>query len=331
MPVRIVAQHEVEALLPMAECVDVLADALRALARDDAVLPLRSLMWMPDRTGLLGLMPAYLGSPRCLGLKVITVMPGNHGTGLDTHQGAVLLFDAEHGSLLAIVDASSVTAIRTAAASGLATRLLAREDAGDLAILGSGVQAASHLQAMRTVRSLRRVRVWSRNQENATRFSQREGQKTGLLLEVCASAREAVEGADLICTTTAAREPVLLGKWIAPGTHVNAVGACLPSARELDTEAVVRARLFVDRRESALHEAGDFLLARAEGAIGDDHLLGELGDVLLGRLPGRTAPEDVTLFESLGIGVWDLAAAHAIYRKAEATGTGLPVELGGRR
>jgi ornithine cyclodeaminase/alanine dehydrogenase-like protein (mu-crystallin family) len=331
MSVRIVTQSEVPALLPMNECVEVMAEALATLARGDAVLPLRTMMWLPDRSGLLGLMPACLGAPAVMGLKIVSVMPGNHGTEYESHQGAVLIFEVAHGSLLAVIDASSITAIRTAAVSGLATRLLAPEDAGDLAILGSGVQAASHLEAMKTVRQLRRVRVWSRSAANAQAFAERESARHGLRVEAVASARAAVAGADLICTTTASKAPVLEGTWLAPGVHINAVGACFRDARELDTAAVAGARLYVDRRESALNEAGDFLLAKAEGAIGDGHIVGELGEILLGKVPGRRSPDERTLFESLGIAVEDLAAAHHIWRRAEARDSGTALHFGGRR
>ena len=331
METRILPQSDVFALLPMEECIEVMAEALRTLARGDAVQPLRTLMWLPDRTGLLGLMPGYLGSPSALGIKIVTVMPGNHGTAFDSHQGAVLLFEAEHGSLLAVLDASSITAIRTAAVSGVATRALARAGAGDLALLGSGAQAATHLDAMRAVRPLRRVRVWSRHAENARGFAARHSARTGLGIEALPSARAAVEGADLVCTVTSSREPVLEGAWLAPGVHVNAVGASLKSARELDSDAVARARLFVDRRESAENEAGDFLIPRGEGRFGDEHIQAELGEVLAGSHPGRRAADEITLFKSLGLAVEDLAVAHYLYRKALAVGAGVTVELGGGR
>jgi ornithine cyclodeaminase len=331
VPVRVITQDEVVELLPMAECIDVMAEVFRTLGRGDAVQPLRTMLWKPDRSGLIGLMPAYLGAPPAIGLKVVTVMPGNHGTEYDSHQGAVLLFEVEHGSLIAVVDASSITAIRTAAVSGLATRLLAREDAGDLAMIGSGVQAVTNLEAMKCVRPLRRVRVWSRNPENARRFAEAQSKRFGLAIEAARSAKEAVAGADLICTTTSSREPVLAGEWIAPGAHLNAVGACFANARELDTAAVARARLFVDRRESALNEAGDFLIAKHEGAFGDEHILGEIGDLVLGKVEGRTSREDVTLFESLGIAVEDLAAVDRVLTNARAKGRGTEIELGGRR
>jgi ornithine cyclodeaminase len=288
------------------------------------VLPLRSVVWMPDRTGMIGLMPGFLDPPTSLGLKVVSIFPGNHGTGFDSHQGVVMLFDTRHGSPQAIIDASSITAIRTAAVSGVATRALARDDAGDLAILGSGVQAATHLAAMRAVRKIRRVRVWSRSAANAQRFAE----TSSIAVEVMPTVRAAVDGADLICTTTATREPILEGAWLAPGAHINAVGACFAATRELDTAAVARSRLVVDRRESTLAESGDFLLARADGAITDDHILGELGDLLLGRFTGRRSGDEVTLFKSLGIAVEDLAAAHHVYSQAVARGGGVSVPLG---
>ena len=329
MSVRVVSDSEVRTLLPVADCVEVMAEALATLARGDAVLPLRSMVWLPDRRGLLGMMPAYLGDPRAIGIKVVTVMPGNHGTEFDAHQGAVLVFGTENGSLEAIVDASSITAIRTAAVSALATRVLAREDAGDLAILGSGTQAGTHLEAMRAVRPIRRVRVWSRSSDNARRFAERASARHGIEVEPCPTAEAAVAGADLICTTTASREPVLRGEWLAPGAHVNAVGAVGADARELDTEAIRRSRLVVDRRESAMNEAGEFVLAKAEGAIGDDHIVGELGELVTGVVSGRTSPEEITVFRSLGIAVEDLAAAQTIHRRAIERGVGIVVDLGG--
>jgi ornithine cyclodeaminase len=324
MNVLVLSYTDVVRLLTMEACIEVMADALRTTSRGGAVLPLRSVVWMPDRTGMIGLMPGFLDPPTSLGLKVVSIFPGNHGTGFDSHQGVVMLFDTRHGSPRAIIDASSITAIRTAAVSGVATRALARDDAGDLAILGSGVQAQTHLAAMRAVRKIRRVRVWSRTLANAQRFAD----KCSLPVEVMTTARAAVEGADLVCTTTASREPVLEGAWLRPGAHVNAVGACFAATREVDTAAVARSRLIVDRKESTLNESGDFLLAKKDGAIGDDHIVGELGDLLLGRLVGRRNPDEVTLFKSLGIAIEDLAAAHYVYSQAVARGGGVSVPLG---
>lgn len=331
MEVLIVNQEEVPRLLPMAECMDAVAAALAALADGNAMLPLRSILWLPERVGGLGLMPAALLPERAVGLKAITFFPGNEGTELDTHQGAVLLFEAEHGRLLAVMDATSITAIRTAAASGVATRLLAREDAGDLAILGSGVQARTHLEAMKIARPLHRVRVAGKDLDRAKVFAARESGKHGIAVEPFASVREAVAGADIICTVTSSREPVLLGEWISPGAHINAVGSSVPFARELDTAAVVRSRLFVDRRESALNEAGDFLIPKKEGALSDDHILGEIGELLTGRVRGRESAQDITLFKSLGIAVEDVASARLIYEKAKKSGKGRFLDFGGSR
>jgi ornithine cyclodeaminase len=311
----------------MADCIEAVDAALRALARGEAVQPLRAITWLPDRSGLLGTMPGYLGSEEALGLKAITVMPGNAGTPFESHQGVVLLFEPRHGSLRGILDASSVTGIRTAAASAVATRALARADAGDLALLGCGVQARAHLDALAAVRAIRRVRVWGRRPERARAFAEAEASRTGLAIAAAPSAREAVVGADLVCTVTASVEPVLHGEWLAAGAHVNAVGACTPSARELDTAAVARARLFVDRRESALAEAGDLLIPIREGALDEGHIVAELGDVLLGRAAGRRSPDEVTLFESLGLAVEDLAAARFLLDRADAAGVGATLDL----
>ena len=331
MEVLIVNQSEVADLLPMDGCMEVMEEVLKATARGEVILPLRPIMWLPERRGALGMMPSYLANPPAIGLKVITVFPGNEGTAYDAHQGAVLLFEPEHGSLLAIMDATEITAIRTGAVSGVATQLLAREDAGDLAILGSGVQARTHLEAMLEARPIRRIRVWSRNTMNALRFASRESQRHGLAIEVCDTAVKAVDGAEIICTTTASHEPVLEGAWIAPGAHINAVGSSTANARELDTAAVVRSRLFVDRRESALNEAGDFIIPKQEGAIGDEHIQAEIGEILLGRAAGRISPEEITVFKSLGIAVEDAASAHYIYEQARREGAGTMIELGGGR
>ena len=331
MQVLIVNQEEVPRFLPMDECVRAMEEVLATLTRGQAILPLRSILWLPEKVGGFGLMPAALLPERVVGLKAITFFPGNEGTELDTHQGAVLLFEAERGRLLAILDATSITAIRTAAVSGVATKLLAREGAGDLAILGSGVQARTHLEAMRIARKIRRVRVASKEFERAKAFAERESKKHDISVEPVSSAREAVVGADIICTCTSSREPVLSGEWISPGAHINAVGSSVPSARELDSAAVKRSRLYVDWRESTVNEAGDFLIAKREGVIDDDHIVGEIGEVLIGRLAGRRSPEEVTLFKSLGIAVEDVASARHIYEKAKKTGTGRFLDFGGSR
>ena len=328
--VLIADQQLVTALLPMEEAVAVMRRAVVELAEGDALLPLRSMLVLPGGDRVLGLMPSYLGTSRALGVKVVAAFPENFGSDYDTHQGVVLLFDTDRGLLRAIVDATSVTAIRTAAVSAVATDLLARPDAGDLALIGAGTQAHTHLQAMQAVRPLRRVRVYSVPAESAVAFADRESRLTGLRVEVAETARQAVAGADLVCTITTATEPVVLGDWLSPGAHVNAVGAYTPTTRELDTGAVARSRLYADSRESLVNEAGEFLLARGEGAIDDGHVVGELGEVLLGKAPGRSSPEEITLFKSLGLAIEDLAAARHIYDVAIERGVGAWVEIGGR-
>ena len=295
------------------------------------MLPLRTKVGLPDGSGLLGLMPGYLGTPQSFGLKVVTVMPGNHGTPFDSHQGVVMLFGVERGEPLAILDATAITAIRTAAASAAATDVLARPDAGDLALLGSGAQGRTHLAAMRAVRALRRVRVWSRTRANAERLAKEAADPHGPPLEVVASAEEAVKDADLVCTTTAAREPILEGRWLAPGAHVNAVGACFaaePRARHgggaplapvhrLPRVVSQRGRRFPDRQAPRGPSTTSTCWAR-------------WGKCSSGRIPGRVSRDDVTVYESLGVALEDLAAAHYIHRRALETGAGTWLEWSDR-
>jgi ornithine cyclodeaminase/alanine dehydrogenase-like protein (mu-crystallin family) len=306
--VRVISAEEVPALLPMSRCIEAVEESFRSLVRGEADQPLRTVVRLPDGESSFLAMPASLARPASLGAKLITLFPGNHGRGLPSHQGVIVLFDAEDGSLAAVVDAGPVTAIRTAAASAVATRLLAREAASDLAILGSGVQARSHVEAMLAVRPVARIRAWSPNPEHLDAFVREVAARHAVPVEAAVSARAAVEGADLVCTVTASPDPVLLGDWLRPGAHVNAVGASTAATRELDTRAVALSRLWVDSREAAMAEAGDFLLPLEEGAVTPAHIVGEIGEVLERRVPGRRGPEEITLFKSLGLAVQDLAA-----------------------
>ena len=328
----LVGHDDVVALLPMSECIDAMTEALRTLAMGGAILPLRQVVRLADGRNAFAVMPAVLDRPAAMGAKVITVFPGNDATPYDSHQGAVLLFDLEHGRLIAILDASSITGLRTAAVSGVATRLLSRPESSTLALLGAGVQAATHLEAVSVVRRIDEVRVWSRSGDRARRFAERSAAH-GARIVVCGSARDAVDGADIVCTLTSSREPVVHGEWLAPGTHVNAVGASLPTARELDSAAVASARFYVDRRESAVNEAGDFLVPKREGLVGDDHIVGEIGELLVDppRVVGRRTPDEITVFKSLGLAIEDVASARRIYDRAVATGAGTWFELGGLR
>jgi ornithine cyclodeaminase/alanine dehydrogenase-like protein (mu-crystallin family) len=331
MSTVVLTPREVRQLLPMADCMDWVAAALERYSAGHAVNPLRHGVHIPDGRGLIGLMPGYLDEPEALGLKAVAIFHGNHGTELDSHQGVVVLFDTQTGVPTAIMDASEITAIRTAAASGVATRLLAREDADTLAVIGSGVQARTHLEAMLIARPVQTIRLFSPNLENRERLAGWFRSRTEARIEAVASAREAVVGASIVCTTTAATQPVVEGAWLSPGTHINAVGACVPKARELDSAALARSRMFVDSRESATNESGDFLLAREEGAIGDDAIVGEIGEVLAGKVKGRRNDDEITLFNSLGVAVEDLATAHHVTARALDRGVGARVALGGLR
>ncbi|MDG6988520.1 MAG: ornithine cyclodeaminase family protein [Nitrososphaerota archaeon] len=321
----------VSGILGMKDCVEVIEGCFRAMARGDAGFPPRSAMPYPSGKGVLGMMPGYLEKEGVFGVKATSVFPGNFGTRFESHQGAVLLFESDHGSLLAAVDAASVTRIRTGAASAVATRALARRSSRVLAILGSGTQASSHLEAMTTVvPGIAEVRVWSRNPANAKRFAD-AARGSGLEIRECQGGEEAVRGADLVCTVTGATSPVLMGRWLAPGTHVNAVGASRPPSRELDSEAVRKSRLFVDSRESAELESDDYLVPLREGAIGEGHILGEVGEVLEGRVRGRTGDSDVTVFKSLGVAAEDISAAYFVYRRASELGVGTVAEFSSER
>lgn len=323
MSVLVLSADEVERLLDLPGCMAAVEEALVRLARGDAHLPLRTMLRPPGERSFLGLMPTFRAGPRPLyALKTVAIFPDNPAQGLDPHQGTVTLYDGTTGEVVAIMNATPITAIRTAAVSGVATRALARRDARELAIVGAGHQAAAHLAAMLEARPFERIRIASRTYESAARLA-----ADWPLATAVDTAEEAVRGADVVCTVTSAREPVLLGEWLKAGAHVNAVGACLPDTRELDGAAVARASFFVDRRESAEHEAGDYLLALAEGAIGEGHIRAELGEVLAGTAPGRTSDEEITVFESLGLAVEDLAAAEYLERRALEAGVGTVVEF----
>ncbi len=320
-------ESDVRALLPMHDAIELMAGALRAFSAGDVVQPVRQAVLVEPHAGYLGLMPAYLKTAGAVGAKAVTFYPRNAAHDLPTHQAVVLLWDAATGELLALLDGRLITEVRTAATSAAAARVLARPDAHTLALLGAGVQARSHLEAIRLVKSLRAVRVWSRTAAGAHRLAAEMQSRVGLPIAVCATAEAAVRGADLIVTATSSATPVLRGEWIDEGAHVTAVGAPRPDWRELDTEAVRRARIFVDSRAGALAESGDVLLAIKERAIAPDHILAEIGEVLAGTVRGRQTESDVTLFKSLGMAVEDVAAAHFVYARAREKGMGQEISF----
>ena len=315
-------EHEVRELLDMESCIEAMTEVLASLARGELYNPLRPVVRPPDAGTLLGLMPAYRGgSSPAYALKEIVIVPTNPSRGLDTHMGGVLLHDGETGELVAIMNAAPITEIRTAAVSAVATRALARPDAQRVAILGAGAQARGHVHAMRAVLDDPEIRLWARRIEAAEELAGEVG------ATVAPSVDAALFGAEIVCTTTSAAEPIVEKRWLARGAHVNAVGSSIPSTRELDSETVAESSFFTDRRESCLNEAGDYLLAAAEGAIGPEHVKAELGEVLTGAHPGREHEDELTVFKSLGIAVEDLASAELVVRRARERGVGVEVDF----
>jgi thiomorpholine-carboxylate dehydrogenase len=290
--------HDVERLLRMEDLIPVMADALATLSSGRAVQPVRVVVPVGDRRGFFGVMPAYAGG--ALGAKLVTWYP--HNQDVPTHHAVVQLFRPETGEPLVTMDGGLITEMRTGAVSAVATDRLARRDAAVLAILGSGVQARSHLEALRLVRSFREVRVWS--PRNASAFAQRHG------VRAVASAEDAVRKADVIVVATMSRVPVLAGSWLSAGAHINAVGAVRPDWRELDDEAVTRARVFVESREAAGRESGDVIASRG--------IVAEIGEVVAGTARGRESDDEITLFKSVGVAVEDVATASLVYKRAIA-------------
>jgi ornithine cyclodeaminase len=330
----VLSHDDVLAALPPDECAKAMSEVLVAQARGETYMPLRSMIKPPETAGLMGLMPAWRGetdgSPEVFSLKAICVIPGNPARGLDTHQGVVVLYEGETGIPLAILNASAVTAVRTAAVSAVATDVLARKDARVLAILGGGVQARSHAQALLSVRRFDELRVYAPNREHAHAVIESIERTPGdgtLSAEAGATARHAVHGADVVVTATSSATPVLELEWLAPGTHINAVGASTPSTRELTPDTLAACALFADSRESLRNEAGDYLEAVRLGVIDEHHVRAELGEVLAGLAAGRHDDHQITLFRSLGLAVEDLAAAQHAVREAARLGLGTEVHL----
>jgi ornithine cyclodeaminase/alanine dehydrogenase-like protein (mu-crystallin family) len=331
MTVLILSYADVQQALQPDECERAVAEVLAARARGEAYNPLRSVMVPPGARNFMGLMPAHGAGPHgAFALKAICLVPDNPTRGLDAHQGTVTLFDGETGIPTAILNASAITEIRTAAVTAVATRTLARQDSRVLAILGGGVQARAHLRSLADVRPWEEVRIYAPTAEHARSVAAGGAGpgKPAPTVSVTDDPRQAVHRADVVVTATSSREPVLEHGWLAKGAHVNAVGASTPAARELEVETVAAAALFCDSRESLRHEAGEFRLAVEQGAITvEGHEPAELGEVLAGTRPGRDGPDELTLFRSLGIGVEDLAAAQVCTERARARGLGVEVEL----
>jgi ornithine cyclodeaminase/alanine dehydrogenase-like protein (mu-crystallin family) len=328
MKVFMLSHSDVQRLLPMSECIPLMAEALISLAKGKSQQPVRTIFRPAEASGLMGLMPSYRSDKRpVFGLKAVCVFPGNPAKGKDAHQGAVMLFSADTGELMAIENASAITAIRTAAVSAVATDLLARKDAGVLAIIGAGIQGRAHLEAISQVRKLTAVRVADKIMERTRTFVDEMRSRYPFPILAMKSLEAAVAGAEIIVTVTNSSEPVVRRDWVAAGAHLNAVGACVPSAREMDSPTVAASKLFVDKRESILQESGDYLFPLKEGLIGAEHIRAEIGEVLSGAKPGRESDEEITLYKSLGLAVEDLAAAEYVYRKAQEQNLGMSIEF----
>ncbi len=323
----IINRSDVERLLPVKDCVEVMARAMRATSRGEVTLPIRQFMPVPGASGKLAIMPGTLGDPACFGIKLVCKYDRAHGDPLGTHVGMVMLFDSIKGIPLAMVEGSSLTAIRTSAASALATRYLAREDATRLAIIGTGEQAMRHVAAMLAVRTIKQISVWGRDAQRAKSFADKVASCSGLLVSVHGDVADAVERADIICTATSAKTPVLLGADLRPGQHINLVGSAIPTTAEVDDEAVARSRYYVDYRPAALAAAGELLGAIESGCLDESHIVGEIGEVVSGTVPGRRSDEEITIYKSLGVASQDLAAAYAVWELAVADTSGIEVDL----
>ena len=319
MKLLVLAGHQVRELLTYRECADVMRQALAELARGQIQQPLRTVVRLRDAAGFMGLMPAY--SPAAgYGLKALVITPGNPAVGKDAHQGGVLLFDVHTGEPLALVNASAVTEIRTAAVSAVATDLLAGPGAAELAIIGTGVQGRAHAHAIAASRPLAGIRLAGRDLARTREVAAELAGELGVPVTAHDDVAAAVAGAGIVVTATSSPDPVLRREWLSPGAHVNAVGACMPSAREIDTATMAEAAIFADSRESVSHEAGDYLFAERDGVV--NPVRAELGELLIGTAPGRAAADEITVFESLGLAAEDLAASSYLYEKAARQGAG---------
>lgn len=319
----ILTGEHVRGLMPVADCIAIIERTMRSVSAGKAVLPLRIAARIPESRNLIATMPGYLADPASLGAKVIAVFPENAQRGLSSHMGVVVLFDPARGIPVAIVDATSITGIRTAAATAVATQALARADSVNLAILGTGEQAEAHLIALASIRPWQSIVIWGRNLERARNLAWSFSDHMGHAIEVRETARDAVADADVICTTTSSHEPILFGAWVQSGTHVNLVGASLIDFREADENLVLKSRFFVDYRPSTVPQAGELHAAfQGDAARADAHIRGEIGEVLNGTVQGRAAASDVTIYKSLGIAAQDLSVAHAVYERAKEQGLG---------
>ena len=323
----ILTRDDVKSVLTMKDCIDVVEDAFKQLALGNVVMPTRPTIRIPKYKATVNAMPAYIGGVDALGLKLVGGYLDNPTKGLPTVQATILLIDGTNGSTLAVMDGTFITAVRTGAASGVATKHLAAEDATTAAIIGAGVQARTQLAAVCQVRPISSARVFARSGEHRREFASEMSRSMGIEVTPAESAEEAVRGAQIVCTASTSKTPVLDGTWLEPGVHVNCAGSHSPDARELDTTTVVRSTVVVDSRDAALAEAGDLLIPIANGDIAEDHIKAELGEVVAGTKPGRSDPGEITLFKSQGLAIQDVATASLVFRLASERGIGTQVNL----
>jgi ornithine cyclodeaminase/alanine dehydrogenase-like protein (mu-crystallin family) len=315
----IIEESEVCRLLSMEVCVGLMRTALRELAAGNYSQPPRSVHKLPG-SDLFGFMPAHLGDAGYFGAKIVTAFHHNLEVGLPSHRGYVMLFESRHGGGEAMVDATSVTRIRTGAVSAVATQILAREDSHILALIGAGAQARSHLEALRLVRDIRSVEVFDVDTEKARAFARESEKKYSIPVNAAPTVEGAVAGADIICTLTPSAEPFLGLGMVKPGVHINAVGAFSPDKREIRSDLVAASGLYADQVEAMKRECGEYLVPAREGLIGEAHIRGSIGDLLLGRVDGRGSDDDITLFDALGLAVEDLACAMYVFEAMRLTG-----------
>jgi alanine dehydrogenase len=324
---RLLNEAQVKSLLPMGDLIEAMENALARFSAGEVVQPVRTVLTVGPTKAYFGVMPAYVPQPARMGAKLVTVFGGNEARGLPSHLATILLLDAHTGALEAILDGRYITEARTAAVSAVSARHLARAEAATLAIVGSGVQARSHLEALAEVRTLRDVRIWSPRPASRERFVAEMSGRTPAQLRATASAEDAVRGADIVVLVTSSPTPVVQDGWVGDGAHVISVGACRPDQREMDPELVARARLYVDSRAAALVESGDVVQGIREGRFTDSHVAGEVGQVVLGRVPGRAGAGEVTIFKSLGMAVEDVVAADLVLSRAVEQGAGAELSL----
>jgi ornithine cyclodeaminase/alanine dehydrogenase-like protein (mu-crystallin family) len=324
---RLLTEDHVKSLLPMSELIAAMEAAVARFSAGDVLQPVRTVLSVGPTKAYFGLMPAYVEQPPRLGAKLVTVFNENHKRGLPSHLATIVLLDPETGSLIALMDGRYITEARTAAVSAVSARHLAPPEARTLAIVGSGVQARSHLEAFVDVRQLQDVRVWSPHARSRERFVEEMSGQVPVAVRAVDTAEDAVRGADLVVLATSSPTPVVEDAWIAPGAHVVSVGACRPDQREMAPALVARARVFVDSRAAALVESGDVVMGIKEGRFDASHVAGELGEVVLGRVEGRTAADQITIFKSLGMAVEDVVSADLVFRRAVETGAGTELTL----